>query len=244
MGQRPAHTPVARRAARPPAVEVMPAIGRFLDRQPWGLITPHLVRVGADPKVVLPKIRQYAEALLEWNRGYSNLISRSDEARLVERHIAESLEPAHWLQASGARRWMDLGSGGGLPALPIALAGVGESWTLVESRRNKTLFLRKVKQDIGIDNVSVELARLEMLAADAERLGRFDGFTSRATLRLGPTLALAADWVVPGGHAFLWKGSRREQEMAEDRTWERSWVFDGLLGLSSGRTVVERFVRK
>ena len=219
-------------------------IGRVLDRQPWDLITPHLLRAGVDVVEVMPLIRRYAELLLEWNRGFSNLISTSDESRLVQRHIVESLEPAHWIKTGGAQRWMDFGSGGGLPAIPLALAGVGESWTLVESRRNKTLFIRKIIQEFGLKNVTVELARLESLDGEAERLGKFDGFTSRATLRLGPTLFLASNWVAPGGLAYLWKGSRREQEMVEDRRWEAFWEPDDLVQLASGQTVVARFTRK
>jgi 16S rRNA G527 N7-methylase RsmG len=95
-----------------------------------------------------------------------------------------------------------------------------------------------------LDNISVELSRLESLPAEATRLGLFDGFTSRATIRLGPTLLLAADWVTPGGLAYLWKGSRMEQEMAEDRRWEKSWVPDGQLGIGSGQTVVARFIKR
>jgi 16S rRNA (guanine527-N7)-methyltransferase len=220
------------------------SIGQVLSRQPWDRIIPHLEHAHADVAQAMPKLRRYAELLLEWNRGLSNLMSRNDEARIVERHLLESLEPAHWLIASGARRWMDFGSGGGLPAIPLAIAGVGERWTLVESRRNKTLFIRKAFQDLGLVNIDVRLARLEMLPADAESLGKFDGFTSRATLRLGPTLGLASRWVAPGGYAFLWKGSGREHEMSEDRHWEESWELDGLLGIGTGRTAVARFIRK
>ena len=219
-------------------------IDKVLNRQPWDLLTPHLLRAGADIVKVLPRIRRFGELLLEWNRGFSNLISSSDENRLVQRHILESLEPAHWIGSSGARRWLDFGSGGGLPALPLALAGIGENWMLVESRRNKTLFLRKVIQEFGLTSIDVELARLESLRAEAERLGRFDGFTSRATLRLGPTLALAADWVQPGGLAYLWKGRRMEQEMVEDRRWEAFWDRDDVFAIGNGQSVVARFIRK
>ena len=219
-------------------------IEKVLDRQPWGLLEAHLLRAGADYASMLPRIRRFAGLLLEWNRGFSNLISFRDENRLVQRHILESIEPAHWIKASGVRRWLDFGSGGGLPALPLALSGIGESWTLVESRRNKTLFLRKIIQEFELKNVNVELARLESLSLEAERLGKFDGFTSRATLRLGPTLALAAEWVSPGGIACLWKGSRMEQEMLEDRRWEAFWDRDEIFALGSGQTVVARFVRK
>jgi 16S rRNA (guanine527-N7)-methyltransferase len=212
-------------------------------RQPWDLLAPHLLRLGVDAGETMPRIRRYVGLLLEWNRGYSNLISRNDERRVVERHVLQSLEPAHWLKETGARRWLDFGSGGGLPAVPLALAGVGEAWTLVESRRNKTLFLRKVIEEIGLQSVGVELSRLESLNP-AEGLGMFDAFTSRATLRLGPTLAIAAEWVSPGGHAFLWKGSRRGEEMAEDARWERRWEPDGTLEIGDGQTVVARFLRK
>jgi len=220
------------------------SIGQVLGRQPWDRIIPHLQRAQADVEQAMPKLRRYAELFLEWNRGLSNLMSRNDEARIVERHLLESLEPAHWLIASGARRWMDFGSGGGLPAIPLAIAGTGESWTLVESRRNKTLFIRKAVQDLGLVNIDVRLARLEMLPVEAESLGKFDGFTSRATLRLGPTLELASRWVASGGYAFLWKGSSREQEMSADRRWQESWELDGLLGIGTGRAVVARFIRK
>ena len=219
-------------------------VARVLDKQPWALLTPHLQSASADLTVAMPRLRRYAEILLAWNRGLSNLISRRDEARIVERHILESLEPAHWLVASGARRWIDFGSGGGLPAIPLAIAGVGESWTLVESRRNKTLFIRKAAEELGLASIDVKLARLEMLLGEGRELGMFDGFTSRATIQLAPTLALASLCVLPGGYAFLWKGSRREQEMREDRRWEESWELDGVLELGTGQTVVARFLRK
>jgi len=231
-------------SARPVKHELPRDIEKVLNRQPWDLLTPHLLRAGADIVEVLPRIRRFVELMLGWNRGFSNLISTSDENRLVQRHILESLEPAHWIKSSGTRRWMDFGSGGGLPALPLALAGIGESWTLVESRRNKTLFLRKMIQEFELTNIDVELARLESLPAEAERLGKFDGFTSRATLRLGPTLALAAEWVPPGGLAYLWKGSRMGQEMVDDRRWEAFWDRDEVFAIGNGQTVVARFIRR
>lgn len=216
----------------------------MLDRQPWQLVEQQLSRVGADPAETLPRIRRYAEMLLEWNRGFSNLISASDETRLVERHIIESLAPATWIKEAGPKSFMDFGSGGGFPAIPLALAGVGERWVLVESRRNKTLFLRKVSEELGLRVIEVELSRLEMLPDDAGRIGRFDAFTSRATLRLGPTLSLAAKWVPAGGHAYLWKGSRKGQEMTDDRRWEHSWREESSFDIGNGQTSVSRFIRK
>ena len=192
----------------------------------------------------IERLKAYARLLIEWNRGVSNLISRNDEQRIVERHIAESIEPAAWLKTSPSVRWLDFGSGAGLPGIPLSFAGVGTHWTLVESRRMKTLFMRKATETLGLKNIEIVVARLENMVTETERLGGYDGFTSRATLALGPTLVLASHFIAPGGSAFLWKGSQREKEMAEDPRWQESWEFDGLLGIGNGQAVVARFTRK
>jgi 16S rRNA (guanine527-N7)-methyltransferase len=192
----------------------------------------------------MPLLRRYCEMVVQWNRKVSNLISRNDEVRIVARHVLESLAPAYWLKASGATRWLDFGSGAGFPALPLAIAGVGGEWTLVESRRTKTLFLRKALADLGISGITVVNARLEDLTGLAEHAGTYDGFTSRATETLSPTLAIAARFVRLGGAAFLWKGSRRDAEMAADSAWKASWDFDGIVEIGDGATAVARFIRK
>jgi 16S rRNA (guanine527-N7)-methyltransferase len=228
------------RHAFEPAV---PGIERTLERQPWDSLTPHLLKLSLDIDSATRRLREFARLLLEWNSGISNLISRNDATRLVERHIVESVEPAHWVKASGATRWVDLGSGGGFPAIPLALLGVGEHWTLVESRRNKCLFLKRVIQDLKIKNVDVITDRIENLPTPSVDRA-FGGFTSRATMTLAPTLVEAARFVAPSGRAFLWKGSSREQEMSAETQWQRDWDFDGLLGIGSGQSVVARFARK
>jgi 16S rRNA (guanine527-N7)-methyltransferase len=219
-------------------------LDKLLAHQPWHSLIPHIARVGADATTALERLRTYSTRVLEWNRGVSNIVSRNDEHRFVERHIAESIEPAHWLAASGAKRWLDFGSGAGLPAIPLALIGIGPSWTLVESRRMKTLFIRKAVEELELSGVDVVNSRLETLAEDDARKGAYDGFTSRATLSLEPTLVIAAGFVRSGGHAFLWKGSHREEEMRTGEHWREAWELDGLLGIGSGQTVVARFIRK
>ena len=182
--------------------------------------------------------------LLEWNRSVSNIMSKNDEGRIIERHLLESAAPAHWLRESGAQRWIDFGSGAGFPAVPLVIAGVGGSWTLVESRRTKTLFVRKAIQDIGLSGFTVINDRLENLVLGPDHAGEFDGFCSRATMRLGPTLAMAARLVRTGGNAFLWKGSGLEQERTKDSTWGVEWDSAGTLPVGTGVNVVARFIRK
>ncbi|NOT33466.1 MAG: 16S rRNA (guanine(527)-N(7))-methyltransferase RsmG [Candidatus Eisenbacteria bacterium] len=215
----------------------------MVERQNWDSLIPHLLRLGAEPDTTLEKLKLFTRALLEWNRGASNLISAGDEVRVVERHVVESIEPAHWLKQNGGNRWLDLGSGAGFPGLLLAICGVGDHWTLVESRRNKTLFLRKICQDFALRHVKVVTERLESLVENEEFAHDFDGFTSRATMKLTPTLELANRFVVTGGQAFLWKGSGRDKEMEDAPEWRSHWRLEGLLGVGSGPNVVCRFTR-
>ncbi len=213
-------------------------------RQPWASLVPHLEAAGCDVSATTQALKRYATALLQWNRSVSNLISRYDEERFVERHVLESVAPAGQLRATGGKRWVDFGSGGGLPAIPLAICGVGQSWTLVESRRTKTLFLRKAISELGLSGVEVVLGRLESMPLENQHLAAFDGVTSRATLRIAPTLAAASKLIVPGGAAFLWKGSRREDELADPSAWEGAWALDGEIPIPGSATVVVRLNRK
>ena len=216
----------------------------MLARQPWEALRAPLIRAGADADPALARLREFARRLLEWNRQVSNIMSRHDEERIVERHLLESIAPAHWLREAGLENWLDFGTGAGLPAIPLAIAGVGARWTLVESRRTKTLFLRKTIENMALHGFDVVNDRLENLVRAEDLVPSLDGFTSRATIRLGPTLALAARIVRPGGVAFLWKGSGREDEMEGHSGWRDHWEFDGTLPAGSGPTVVARFTRK
>jgi hypothetical protein len=83
----------------------------LVEHSEWAALIPGIERAGGDGATALPRLAAYIAAVLSWNRTVSNLISRSDEARLVSRHLAESIEPAGWLREFGAARWVDLGSG-------------------------------------------------------------------------------------------------------------------------------------
>lgn len=197
---------------------------RLVERMPWVSLRPFLGGNEADRDVAIGRLKAFALEMLRWNQGVSNLISHDDEPRLVDRHIAESLVGFNIINRLGCRTLVDFGTGGGFPALPLALAGVGKHWTLVESRRNKTLFLRRAVQELGLGHVDVITARLEALIEDDPVALRCDGFTSRATMKLGPTLELAAHIVEPGGHAVLWKGSGVSAELdAAGSAWRSAW---------------------
>lgn len=217
----------------------------MLEVQPWQALEELLGRSGFAADSLIPKLEAYAELLLEWNRSVSNLVSHKDEERFVERHLAESLAPAAAARDLGAAKWLDLGSGGGLPAIPMALAGIGESWTLVESRRMKTLFLEKAVDELGLKQVEIVRSRLEALVEDAEESGpQYDAFTSRATLRLAPTLEMAKSFVRPGGAALLWKGERFDEERSSSSEWTAHWTQGVTIPTPNPPTSIVLFNRK
>ncbi len=212
---------------------------------PWSSLRPLLLGGAADHEVALARLKHFAVELLQWNRGISNLVSHDDEPRLVERHIAESMAGAKLINEKQCKELVDFGSGGGFPALPLALAGVGKHWTLVESRRNKTLFLRRAIQELAIAGVDVITGRLEALVEDDAEGLACDGFTSRATMKLAPTLELAARIVRPGGFAFLWKGSGADEELrGSGEDWREDWVEDSRTPIGTGPNQLVVFERK
>ena len=104
--------------------------------------------------------------------------------------------------------------------------------------------MRKTVADLGLKGIEVVHSRLESLMGLEEHRSAYDGFTSRATTTLVPTLKLAAEVVAPGGFSFLWKGGRREREMAEDESWTRNWEMEALMGIGGGLVAVAMFKRK
>ena len=199
----------------------------------------------ADRDVALGRLKGFALELLRWSQGVSNLISHNDEPRLLDRHIAESLAGATIINKLGCNKLLDFGSGGGFPALPLSLAGVGGHWILVESRRNKTLFLRRAMQELAIADMQVITGRLEVLVEEDPEALACDGFTSRATMKLGPTLMLASAIVQSGGHAILWKGSGFADELlATEADWQGDWDAPVVHVIGDGPNSISVFRRK
>ena len=185
----------------------------------------------------LALLEQYFVLLRQWNRR-SSLISRGDESRVIERHALDSLAMIPALDEIRPGSILDLGSGGGLPGIPIKILRPELDVTLLDSRRMKTLFLLRAVNELGLSGVRVWRGRVEDLAqlpigegadqriapgasiAELEGPGRrprFDAVIARAVAPLSELAVWAAPLVVPEGHLLAPKGSRMEAEVAE---WE------------------------
>jgi 16S rRNA (guanine527-N7)-methyltransferase len=109
------------------------------------------------PNEQVEALLSYIALLQKWNRKF-NLFSESDSSELLTRHILDSLAIAKFVDASPV---LDVGSGGGLPGIPLAIINPDKDFVLLDSNGKKTRFLFQVKVDLGLDNVSVENCRIE-----------------------------------------------------------------------------------
>ena len=159
----------------------------------------------------LERLRAYVALLQRWTRAI-NLISPADQAHVWTRHVQDSLHLAPLIPA-WADRGIDLGSGGGLPGLVLALA-TGLPFDLVESDRRKAAFLQEAARVTGAP-VRVHCTRIEAALVPPAPL-----VTARALAALPRLLALAAPLLRPDGVCLFAKGEQAEQEIAQaSDTW-------------------------
>jgi 16S rRNA (guanine527-N7)-methyltransferase len=154
-------------------------------------------------------LEHYAALLRKWN-AVQNLVSRETLAEIWPRHIEDSLQLVPLLRPHD-RQIIDLGSGGGFPAIPMAIASreTERRFTLVEPVAKKASFLRAVARELALP-VSVESVRAEQI----DSRETFDVVTSRALAALPKLLGYGVDFLRPGGHMLLLKGRTFREEMA------------------------------
>ena len=110
------------------------------------------------------KLLDFSKALLQWNKR-TNLISKSDERRVFSRHIVDSLSATSFLVGNSI---VDIGSGAGLPGLPLAIASPHKKFTLYERMKKRAHFMQFVIANLGIDNAQVIEAPFEEIVSKGE----------------------------------------------------------------------------
>ena len=169
-------------------------------------------------------LESFAALLLKWN-AVQNLVSRETEKGLWERHILDSLQVLPLLgRDAGSLRALDVGSGGGLPAIPLAIAlkATGAEFTLVEPIGKKVSFLRTAIRKLDLP-ARVLAGRVEQIDS---RETSFDLITTRALAELKALLPLIHPFFGPQTVAILHKGKDHAVELAESRL---AWDFDVIL---------------
>jgi 16S rRNA (guanine527-N7)-methyltransferase len=160
------------------------------------------------------QLHAYLERLLETNRSF-NLTAITDPAEAFRKHVLDSLTLLPDLQqlAAGASV-VDVGSGGGLPAIPLAIALPQLKFTLLEATAKKARFLGEVAVELGLDNVRVACDRAESFGRGLER-ETFDAATSRAVSRLPVLLELTLPLLRVRGVSLAIKGAQALLEIEE-----------------------------
>ena len=149
----------------------------------------------------------YVDLLEKWNRAY-NLTAIRDRREIVDRHLIESLSIAPFL--SGDSR-VDVGTGAGLPGIPLAIIEPSVHYVLLDSNGKKTRFLSEVKRALALSNINVETTRVE-----SWRPGRhFDAVVTRAFADLGTTLERVDHLMGSQGMLFAMKTESASKEVAE-----------------------------
>lgn len=162
----------------------------------------------------LTKLGSYLAHLLAMNEQM-NLTAIKDAESAWERHVLDALTLLpHLSDVPADSRLADIGSGGGIPGIPIAVARPDLRVTLVEATQKKAAFLTAVSAALGLANVTVRAERAEVLAK-SELRGTFDVVTARAVARLLTLVPLAAPLARPGGRLLLVKGERAQEELTE-----------------------------
>ena len=149
----------------------------------------------------------YLALLDRWNRTY-NLTAIRDPHAMVAKHLLDSLAMHSHLDGIGSLA--DLGTGAGLPGIPLAIVHPQLQVALVESSGKKARFLREVVRALGLANVQVHEARIESVDAS----GRFDAITARALATLPLILQLGGHLLGPHGKLLAMKGVVPEDEIA------------------------------
>jgi 16S rRNA (guanine527-N7)-methyltransferase len=146
------------------------------------------------------QLQLFFDQLLTWNQRI-NLTGAASAQELVSEHLPDSFALARLV--APAATLADVGSGGGLPALPFAILRPDVTVTLFESRAKRTAFLRTAVRTLGLHQVSVA-SRFE---PDAPFPTRFDAASSRATFEPADWLTIAAPAVRPGGRVVAFTAS-------------------------------------
>lgn len=146
----------------------------------------------------------YYDLLVRWNRKI-NLTSIEDVDEAIDRLLLEPLVAVRHFPA-GVTRLMDIGSGGGSPALPFKLVLPEMRLTMVEVKARKSAFLREAIRQLGLEGAEVETERYEELLARPELHEAFDAVSLRAVRTETRVLTTLQAFLVPGGALILFRG--------------------------------------
>ena len=163
------------------------------------MLAAGLADLGLDlPVATQQKLLTFRDLLLKWNKVY-NLTALRDPVQAISHHLLDSLVILPHIDTGN---FLDVGSGGGLPGIPLAIVRPELAVTLVDTVQKKATFLRQAAIELGLNNAAVHHARVE------EMSGQYAQISSRAFAELALFVSLTRHLLAPGGRWLAMKGVR------------------------------------
>jgi len=190
-----------------------------------------LTALGIDlPEAVQGRLLDFRDLLLKWNKTY-NLTALRDPDQAISHHLLDSLAI---LPHVGKGALLDVGSGGGLPGIPLAIARPELPVRMVDTVQKKATFLQQAAIQLGLKNVGVDHARVEELS------GHYAQISSRAFAELALFVELTRHLLAPDGRWLAMKGVRPDAEIAALPAWAKVEAIIPLLvpGLGAERHLI------
>ncbi len=153
----------------------------------------------------LDKLLQYHQLLVKWNKAY-NLTAVRDPEQMLTRHLLDSLSIVPLLKG---KRFIDVGTGAGLPGIVLAIVFPEKQFDLLDSNGKKTRFLFQVKTELGLTNVNVHNCRVESLQPEIP----YEGVISRAFATLADMVRGSHQLLIETGVFYAMKGVYPEEEI-------------------------------
>jgi 16S rRNA (guanine527-N7)-methyltransferase len=155
------------------------------------------------------KLTAYLALLSKWNKTY-NLTAIREPHRMVTHHLLDALAVVPHLPATAGLRILDVGSGGGVPGIPLAIARPDAHVVMIDSNHKKATFLVQAAIELGLRNIESHAVRVE----DFAPVQPFDIVISRAFSDLAAFASVAAPHLAPHGKMFAMKGVHPDEELA------------------------------
>lgn len=173
----------------------------------------------------IKQIEVYENELKKWNENV-NLISRKDINNILERHILHSLTILKYVDIFDNAICLDIGSGGGLPGIPIKIAKPSIKLIMIDSIAKKTNITRQIVNKLALTNVNVINDRVENIAKNIIYKKSIDFVIARAVAKTDLILKWSLPLIKNNGKIVLLKGGDLSEEIADAKKISNSYKFD------------------
>lgn len=194
------------------------------------------------------RLLSYFIELERWNRAY-NLVGRRLGTEGITELVVDSITPMSIKGLfANETEVVDIGSGAGMPGIPLYLVGGPFLLTLVESQRKRITFLRHIVRKLGLAEVSVYAGRVENMASEEDKLNAYELALSRAVMEPLRLLKVVRPLLCEGGRVVLFLGSGGTQELKKNalRLEEKGWRLESVKSTQrfTGKDVYLALLRK